>query len=73
MTIYTPAQRLRYGKHIESFTQRVITTYRLPIETKHALPNWFLVDYRKESSESGLWASPTKRGNLFPSRVDDFG
>jgi len=28
-----------------------MTTYRLPIEIEHAWANWFLVDYRKESSE----------------------
>jgi hypothetical protein len=28
-----------------------MTTYRLPIEIEHAWANWFLVDFRKESSE----------------------
>jgi len=31
----------------------------LPIETKHTVLNWGLVDYRKESSEDGLRTTPT--------------
>ena len=32
----------------------------LPIEIKHPLPNWGLVDFRKESSENGAVDSTYK-------------
>jgi len=35
-----------------------MTACRLPIETEHALPNWFLVDFRKEELRKGLFSSP---------------
>jgi hypothetical protein len=41
---YAPSQRLRYGEHIKTFNERIMTTYGLPIEIEHALPNWFLVE-----------------------------
>jgi hypothetical protein len=39
-----------------------MTTYRLPIEIEHALPNWFLVDFRKES----LSLAETRKRNTIP-------
>jgi hypothetical protein len=34
-------------KDISKLSQRIVTTYRLPIEIEHALPNWLLVDYKE--------------------------
>jgi hypothetical protein len=55
-----PGKRLRYGRHINTLNQRIMTAYLLPIEIEHALPNSPLVDYRKESSEKGLGITPIK-------------
>jgi len=40
-------------KDISKLSQRIVTTYRLLIAIEYALPNWPLVDYKKESSEKG--------------------
>jgi hypothetical protein len=37
-----------------------MTTYRLLNAIEHALPNWPLVDFRKEEVEKGLRITPTK-------------
>jgi hypothetical protein len=37
---YALAKRSRYRRHIETLSQRMMTTYRLRIAIKHALPNW---------------------------------
>jgi hypothetical protein len=44
LPLSAPAKRLQYETHIKTFDQKIMTTYRLPIEIEHALPNWFLVE-----------------------------
>ena len=51
MPLSVPAKRFRFERHIKTLSQRIITTYPLLIAIEHALPNWPLVDFRKESSE----------------------
>ena len=47
------AQRFQF-EHIKSLNQRIMTTYRLPSAIEHALPNWPLVDFMKNSTEFPL-------------------
>jgi hypothetical protein len=53
-----PAKRFRFERHNKTLSQRVMTTYQLLIAIEHALPNWPLVDFRKESSgrPQGFWS-----------------
>jgi hypothetical protein len=45
---------MQYGTHIKTFAQKMMTTYRLPIQIEHTLPNLVLVDCRKLSTGSHI-------------------
>ena len=49
MPLSAPAKRFRFERHSKTLSQRIMTTHRLLIAIEHALPNWPLVDHRKES------------------------
>ena len=51
LPLSTPAKRFRFERYIKTLSRRIMTTNRLLIAIKQALPNWPSVDYRKESSE----------------------